>query len=200
MTPLVDRIDNSELLSAGLELMRQNGKALTKQPGYGRSMRYVMANGDTVRVRTCNDHILIVLADGPDPKTASLNIEGTKWLLIVMPEIERTLGKVLAYLVPTNVAVENARRCHGEWLSTKPNTSGNNTTFNLWFDSGGKSGGFASIWHQYLLQGDSEITDVPPPTLATSNIKDEVEMARQRIAKAAGVSTAAVRITVDFGA
>ena len=32
---------------------------------------------------------------------AKLNIQGTEWLLVVMPEVPRTRGKVLAYLVPT---------------------------------------------------------------------------------------------------
>jgi hypothetical protein len=193
-------VDNSILLGVGLDLMRQNGHPLTKQAGHGRSMRYVMPSGETVRVRTCNDHILIVLADDPDPDKANLNIEGTHWLLVVMPEIERTAGKVLAYLVPTRVAVEAARRCHREWLATKPNTGGGNMTFNLWFDAGGNSAGFAERWKQYLLHGDAESKPQDAVEISSSgNIKDEVEMARQRIARAAGVSVAAVRITVDFG-
>ena len=193
-----DRIDNTILVNAGLQLMQQNGQPLIKQPGYGRSMRFVLPNGQTVRVRTCNDHILIVVADHPDPDKASLNIEGTDWLLLVMPEIERTPGKVLAYLVPTHVAVTEARRCHREWLATKPNTSGTNTTYNLWFDSHGKSSGYAAKWREYLLQGTTEAKQTIVENAPMGNIKDEVEMARQRIAKAAGVSISAVRITVDF--
>ncbi len=193
-------VDNSKLLRAGLELMRRNGQPLTKQPGFGRSMRYLTPTGESVRVRTCNDHILIVLAGDPDPDKAKLNIEGTDWLLIVMLETQRTAGKAMAYLVPTGVAVEAARRCHRQWLSSKPKTGGSNTTFNLWFDEGGNSAGFAEHWKQYLLPGtvDTEqldAIDIPP----SGNIKNEVEMARQRIASAAGVSVAAVRITVDFG-
>lgn len=196
-----DRLTNDVLLNAGVEMMRQNGKPLARQGGFGRSMRFTIPNGETVRVRTCNDHILIVVANNPDPDKASLNIEGTDWLLIVMPEIERTEGKVLAYLVPTHVAVEAARRCHREWLATKPNTAGSNTTFNLWFDTGGKSSGFAAHWHQYLLPGESEAKQsvVTAESTPVSNIKDVVEMARQHIARVAGVSVAAVRITVDFG-
>lgn len=194
-----DRIESSILLNAGLDLMRQSGKTLTKQPGYGRSMRFVLPNGETVRVRTCNDHVLIVVADDPDPDKASLNIEGTDWLLVVMPEIERTAGKVLAYLVPTQVAVSEVRRCHREWLATKPNTAGSNTTFNLWFDSGGKSSGYFAKWRQYLLSGNTEAKKTAPGDNAPlSNIREEVEMARQRIARAAGVSTSAVKISVDF--
>jgi hypothetical protein len=107
---------------------------------------------------------------------------------------------VLSYLVPTGVAVEAARRCHREWLSSKPNTGGSNTTFNLWFDDGGNSAGFAQHWKQYLLPGDADTEHLGATDIsAGGNLKSEVEMARQRIASIAGVSVAAVRITVDFG-
>ncbi len=59
-------------------------------------MIYSLPDRQTVRIRTCNDHILIVVADSPSAD-ARLNIRGTDWLLIVMPEIERTPGKVIAY-------------------------------------------------------------------------------------------------------
>ena len=181
--------------------MRQNGKPLVRMPGHGRSMRFVLGTGETVRVRTCNDHVLIALADDPNPDKAKMNIEGTDWLLIVMPEVERSPGKVLAYLVPTQVAADEVRFCHREWLKSKPKTAGTNMTFNLWFGPSGKSGGYADKWQKYLLHGSTEakqasLTDAVAPT---GNIKDEVELARQRIAKAAGVSTAAVKIMVDFG-
>ena len=194
-------IDNYDLRDAGLDLMMQNGKPLTKLPGHGRSMRYALPNGETVRIRTCNDHILIVVADDPDPDEATLNIEGTNWLLIVMPAVERTPGNVHAYFVPTSVAVTEVRRCQREWLASNPNTKGNNTTFNLWFDSHGKSSGYAEKWRQYRLEGQTEAKrPMSTENGAMGNIKDEVEIAKQRIAKVAGVSTAAVRITVDFGA
>src|SRR5260370_31256319 len=119
--PKTPRVDNESLLAIGLDMMRQEGKALAKLQSSGRSMLYALPNGETVRVRTCNDHILIVLADRPDD-SAKLNIEGTDWLLIVMPEIERTPGRVIAYLVPTTGAVVAARRTHQDWLSTQPNT------------------------------------------------------------------------------
>src|SRR5260370_41034626 len=119
-------VDNDALLAAGLDLMRKNGKPLTKILGTGRSMRYTLANGETVRVRTCNDAILIVLADKPSGSDAKLNIEGTDWLLVVMPEVERTPGNIRAYLVPSSVAVEATRRSHDRWLNSNPNTKGGN--------------------------------------------------------------------------
>ena len=84
--PKTPRLPNDGLLAAGLELMKQNGMPLTKLPDFGRSMMYSRPDGQTVRVRTCNDHILIVLGDKPSGD-AKLNIEGTDWLLVVMPTI-----------------------------------------------------------------------------------------------------------------
>jgi hypothetical protein len=193
-----DGVSNDLLLAAALELMRQNGKPLTKSPGFGRSMRYSLPNGESVRIRTSNDHILIVLADQPSGN-AKLNIEGTNWLLIAMPEVERTPGKIRAYLLPTKVAVDAARKTHQDWLATNPNTKGNNTTWNLWFcaDGPAKANNFDTYWKQYLLKGDADVK--PDVTMETDgSVKSEVEAARQRISKAAGVPATSVRITIDF--
>jgi hypothetical protein len=195
--PDVAGVPNETLLAAALELMKQNGKPLTKTNGAGRSMRYSMPTGETVRVRTCNDHILIVLASKAEGN-AKLNIQGTDWLLIAMPEIPRTPGKVLAYLVPTSVAVEAARKTHHAWLATSPNTKGDNRTWNLWFNENGpkKANGFHEHWKKYLLKGSAEAR--LPTTITQTDVKSEVEAARLRIAKAAGVPVAAVRISIDF--
>jgi len=53
----------------------------------------------------------------------------TDYVLIVMPEVERTQGKVIAYLVPTDVAVTEAKAEHSAWLKTNPNTKGDNRTW-----------------------------------------------------------------------
>lgn len=197
-----DRIDNVALLSAGLELMRQNGTPLAKAPSKGRSMLYTMPTNETVRVRTCNDHILITLAS-KDSDNARLNIEGTDMLLIVMPEVERTHGRVIAYLVPTDVAVTQARKTHQEWLDSNPNTKGDNRTWNLWFDDANhkSSSGFATKWAKYRLHGEAStvggqvIEDIP-----SAGIKAEVDAAKKRLAKVAGVLPEAVKISIDFGA
>ena len=203
-----DRIDNEVLRDAGLALMRENGQPLTKCPSPGRSMLYSMPNGDSVRVRTSNDHILIVVADKPTPD-ARLNIEGTNWLLIVMPKLERAEGPVIAYLVPAEEAVETVRRAHQAWLSSEPNTKGNNTTWNLWFDhvySGMASRedkhGYAEKWAKYRLAGDISTKDLAStgcdPASNSVSIQDEVDAARQRIARAASVHPEAVKISIDF--
>lgn len=203
-----DRVDNEVLRDAGLELMSANGNPLTKRPSPGRAMLYEMPNGQSVRVRTCNDHVLVVVADRPTID-ARLNIQGTDWLLMVMPEIERAEGKVVAYLVPTEEAEQAVRESHEEWLSSNPNTMGHNTTWNLWFghSHSGITGrkrkqGYAEKWDKYRLKGDVSTTTIadahgrragdPGSTLT------EVENARQRIARAASVPIDAVKISIEF--
>ncbi len=211
------RIPNDDLLAAGLALMQHNGKPLTKVDSFGRSMQYKLADGKTVRVRTCNDHVLIVVADKPS-SDAKLNTEGTDFLLVVMPEVERTPGKVAAYLIPTKVAVEASRSSHQAWLDSNPNTKGDNKTFCLWFRKRApfaRSGDYETKWAEYRLKGEAFTHSVNVPVSGASvvsavgnvgavasdgSVKAEVEMARQRISKAAGVAPDAVRITIQFGA
>ncbi len=198
-----DRVEGGDLVEAGLATMAAAGKPLTKLPSKGRAMLYGMPNGETVRVRTCNDHLLIVVADRPDAN-ANLNIEGTDWLLVVMPEKERTPGNMVSYLIPTSIAVTEARRTHQEWLDSSPDTKGDNRTWNLWFraDGPGKANDYATKWAQYRLSGTPAIKPEPAksaPSRPGGNIKEEVERARRRIAEVAGVAVQSVRITIDFG-
>ena len=104
------KVPNDQLLEAGLRLMEQNGQPLQRAESKGRARLYRNPEGRTVRVRTCNDHVLVVVADSPEVG-AKLNIEGTDSILIVMPEIPGSPGPVVAYLVPTSVAVEAVRSC-----------------------------------------------------------------------------------------
>lgn len=200
------RVSNDALLAAGLELCAQNGKPLTRVDSFGRSMRYKTPDGKSVRVRTCNDHVLIVVADKPT-SDARLNTEGTDFLLVVMPEVERTPGKVNAYLIPTSVAVNESRSSHQAWLDSNPNTKGDNKTFCLWFRKNApfaRSGDYATKWAEYRLKGEAT-TDMPvsavavPVTTGDGSVKATVEAARQTIARVAGVSLDAVRITIQFG-
>src|SRR4051812_40866573 len=72
---------------------------------------------------TCNDHVLVVLADSNRPD-ARLNVEGTDLVLIVMPEHPRKPGAVTAYLVGRQEVADAARTTHREWLSTNPSAKG----------------------------------------------------------------------------
>ncbi len=94
-----NKIDNKLLREAGVELMKKNKMPLSNITR-GNSMIGSMPCKNHVRIRTRNNHRLIITANQPDPN-ARLNIEGTYWLLMVMPERERTFGKVIGYLIPT---------------------------------------------------------------------------------------------------
>lgn len=196
-----NRVSNLALLEAGLSAMRSTGNPMQKLPTSSRAMKYQLASGETVRVRTCNDHVLVVLADSAD-EGATLNIEGTDHLLIVMPEVPRTDGPVIAYFVPTPIAEKAVRQAHAEWLNSKPLTKGNNRTWNIWFDDGPAAfRGFARKWSQYRLP-------IETATVASSSPNDEapgrdyrplgavIAEARRAIADAAGVALEAVKISV----
>lgn len=200
---MADRVDNSVLLSAGLELMRQEGQPLTRRQVKGRAMIYGTPEGKTVRVRTCNDHVLVILAESADDN-APLNIEGTDLILVVMPREARSQGPVVAYLVPSAIAAEAARKSHREWLANNPKTKGNNRTWNLWFDDSGpsKANGFSKTWEQYRLRGHAD-TVGPKQSLNTDSVEraklgDVISKARREIAVAAGVPESAVKITLDL--
>lgn len=198
---MAERIESEVLVEAGLAAMKGVGKPLARLPSKGRSMIYGMTNGETVRVRTCNDHVLIVVGDSPAPD-AKLNVEGTDWLLLVMPEIERTPGKTVSYLLPAKEVEAEARRTHKEWLQGSPNTKGDNRTWNLWFkkDAPTKANDYAARWSRYRLDVTINASE-PSPTVVPgrrTNIKSEVEDARRRIAQAAGVPVESVKITINF--
>ncbi len=181
--------------------MNAAAKPLTRQPSKGRAMLYALSNGETVRMRTCNDHVLIVVGDRPTAD-AKLNIEGTDWILMVMPEVERTPGNVDCYLLPTTEVEAEARRTHQEWLDGNPKTGGDNKTWNLWFKAGGpgKANDYARKWQRYKLK-TSPVVDTAPridTRNGTGNVKAEVENARKRIAEAAGVPVEAIKITINF--
>jgi hypothetical protein len=189
------------LVESGLAAMERAGRLLTRVPTKGRAMIYSMPDGQTVRVRTCNDHVLIVVGDTA-ASDARLNIEGTDWLLFVMPEVERTPGATISYLLPVQEVEAEARRTHEEWLAGNPNTKGDNKTWNLWFkkDAPTKANDYATKWAKYRL--DVSIATPKIASLRNSgggpNIKTEVEQARRRIAEAAGVPVEAVKVTINF--
>ena len=126
------------LRSAGLTLLCKDGKSIVNCT-FEKSMICTLSNGEQVRVRTCNFHLLIITADQPTPY-AHLNIEDTEWLLIVMPEIENTTGKIIGYLVPTKEVKSRMIQSHKAWLGTDPDTKGKNKTWTLRFNKySGKS-------------------------------------------------------------
>lgn len=155
----MDKVPSQALLQAGLETMRASGLKLQKQPSKGRSLIYALENGETVRVRTCNDHVLIVIADSPNAD-AKLNIEGTDHLLVVLAAEPRTPGNVLVYFVPTNTAISAARAGRKSWLSSNPITKGQNTPWNIWFDASGpdESHGYLKKWDRFRV--DKQVSTI----------------------------------------
>ena len=194
------RIPNQALVSAGLKLMRQAGKPLERVQAKGRAMIYRIPTGETVRVRTCNDHVLIVLADRDDPEKASLNVEGTDYVLVVMPERPRTPGPVVGYLVPTDVVSKAARSAQRAWLATNPSTKGDNRTWLLRFDANGlpETSDFREKWRAYRLGGASSAN--PQERTAETPVKklgEVIAEAKRAIAEAAGVPIERVRVSID---
>ena len=199
---MADKVSNQALVAAGIDAMKAADRPMRKIQTNSRAMKFELSNGETVRVRTCNDHVLVVLADSTE-KNATLNIEGTDHLLIVMPEIPRTDGPVIAYFVPTRVAVMAVRDAHADWLNSDPSTKGNNRTWNIWFSEGtSTSNGFANKWEKYRL-----LTAASTPAGAahsedgnrrreTRPLGAVIAEARKAIAEAAGVSIEAVKISV----
>ncbi len=198
---ILEKVESFSLVEAGLAAMTAAGKPLTRRPSKGRAMIYALSNGETVRIRTCNDHLLIVVADRSSAD-AKLNIEGTDWILMIMPEVERTPGNIDCYLLPTAEVEAEARRTHQEWLNGNPKTGGDNKTWNLWFKADGpeKANDYARKWQRYKLKAAAAV-NAPRRTETsngTGNVKAEVETARKRIAEAAGVPVEAIKITINF--
>jgi hypothetical protein len=201
---VVDKVSNEALLAAALRMMEAQGNALEKIKTGSRAMKYRLANGQIVRARTCNDHVLVVLAVGPEAG-AKLNIEGTEHLLVAMPETQRTEGAVIAYFVPTNTAVSAVRKSRAEWLASGPSTRGHNTTWNIWFDDLGDApwGGFARKWARYRIPGEASTLNADPlvdqSRVGSRTLGAIMTEARLAIATAAGVAPDAVKISIDLG-
>ena len=122
-----------------------------------------------------------------------------------MPEVPRSRGPVMAFLIPASVAVEAVRSAHRDWLNSNPSTKGENRTWNIWFDDDGpsKSNGFARKWAEYRLTGSAttkKLEDIPSVSQAggTASLGDVIAEAKRNIARAAGVPEAAVKITLDL--
>ena len=148
---MTTKVSRGKLIEAGLAAMRRAGKPLTKAASRGSAQIYETPNGETVRLRTCNDHKLIINADLPDPD-AKLDIEATDWLLQIMPEVERAEGNIVSYLIPSSEATSVTRQQHRQWLERRPATKGNNTTWTLFFKEMPGFENFAERWAKYRLK------------------------------------------------
>jgi len=191
----MEKIPTDDLLQGALEIMQQAGKPLSKKKG----RLYEMPNKQTVKVLTSNDRKLHANADSPD-EDAKLNIDGVDWVLISMPKVARTPGEIEGYLIPASEASDAARRAHQEWKATSLSTEGN-TTWILHFDNSPEAWpegwrGYAQKWKKYLLSGAVSVG--PEKKGKATGLRAEVESAKERISKAAGVPSEAVHISIDF--
>lgn len=126
-------IDSADLMRSAMRLMSANGKPLEILPSRGREQVYSLPDGETVRVRTCNDRRLIVDADQPHVD-AKLSVEGTDWVLVVFPEAARTPGPVAVYPLPAAMVVLEARQIHRAWLDAHPKANDRNKAWKIEFD------------------------------------------------------------------
>jgi hypothetical protein len=201
---MTGKVPTDALVAAGLQLMRQAGHPLERVKTNGRAMVYRTEDGQTVRLRTSNDPVLVVGADSTDPDDARLNIEGTDYLLLVMPEQQRTPGPVAAYFLPVGVAADAVRSDHKAWLATNPNTKGENRTWSLWFANSGPKGAkdYTEQWSQYRLKGSATAgrvwQEAPKASLEVTKLGDVIAAAKMQIAEAAGVPIESVKITLDI--
>ncbi|MGD0421297.1 MAG: hypothetical protein ABSA68_17250 [Xanthobacteraceae bacterium] len=197
------KVPNHQLLQAGLGLMEQNGQPLQRIEAKGRAMVYRTTGGKTVRVRTCNDHVLVAVAESPNPE-AKLNIEGTDSILIVMPETPRTPGPVMAYFIPTALVVEEVRSNHRNWLASNPSTKGENRTWAIWFDDDGpaKASGYSKKWASYRLDGSANtrtfVNGREDLQTGSTTLGEVIADAKRRIAAVAGIPETAVKVTLDI--
>lgn len=143
------KVHSKDLKDAAYRAMEELGHSLSQIETGTRSMIFAMEDGRTVRLRTTNDPILICVAKTNDVES-KLNVEGTDFLLLAMPEIARTPGTILVYLVPTQRVVNDVRESHKAWLATNPRTKGDNHTRNIWFEDKGTAwSGFHDKWSEY---------------------------------------------------
>jgi hypothetical protein len=135
-----------------IEAMEKFGRPIERCSGVGSKQLFEDPAGETVCLRTHNDRRLVVTTSSTEPN-AKLDIEGTNYLLIAMPQSRREHGPTDVYLVPTPVAAQAIRKAHEAWLSTSPNTKGSNTTWKLEFDQTKYDweSNFAAKWLEYRI-------------------------------------------------
>ena len=81
--------------------MQQAGKPMERVKGRGKVYR--LRTGETVNLRTSNDNNLVLSTNHPDPDKAQRRLKGD-YILLVMPERQRTPGAVVAYFVRAEIA------------------------------------------------------------------------------------------------
>ncbi len=148
---MTDKIPNSILKQCAIEMMATHEMPMEEVPTRGRSMIFSLRSGETVRLRTSNDPVLVVTiepaSDGP-----KMNIEGTDYLLFVMPEETRTWGAVKGYLVPTRKALKSVRETIERLFHDTDVWPSKPTALSVWFNETGRAdGNYDEKWSGYLI-------------------------------------------------
>src|SRR4051812_21070950 len=106
-------ISNSQLLNAALSIMESAGNPLTPiSTSDGRVKKYALADGHTVRARTCNLHQIPIVRTKTEvghqgiPERIIRGMTETDFILAAVPEVERTPGATKAFLIPSKVIFE----------------------------------------------------------------------------------------------
>lgn len=145
------KIPNAALIKCAAEIMSAENRSFEPISTRGRSMIYRTEDNKTVRLRTSNDHVLVIAAKPLEDKW-QLNIEGTDYVLVVMPVIQRVVGEVRAFLVPTELLVRLVREEYAEMLNQVPEIGMKPNAVTVQFGSPNNDGEpFDRAWDPYLL-------------------------------------------------
>jgi hypothetical protein len=165
---------NLRLVKAFEALMARSGKSITpiKQKKRGRPEQvYLMANGQTVRVRTNRDPALMSKPIGykkgqEQPIDAPLTFESNDFVGIIFPVPDRP-DRAVGYLVRSKKAARAMKTDMETWMDADPTHDRNNRTFVVRFDNPPESGlpnlDYATKWSDDCL-GEIELD----PTVAST--------------------------------
>jgi hypothetical protein len=212
---MLEKIPNKVLKTCALELMALNGQPLEMMSSRGRSMLYKLQTGATVRVRTSNDPVLVVGAESTD-NGLKLNISGTDFILLVMPEKPRTWGEVKGYLIPTSEAISAIKSANPTAFTGRQENHQKGTALTIWFQSSDRlDSNFNEKWLKYLLKSRVDASDYQDlhednhgervkkkkARTAKNNmtVGDVIDEARKRISTITGLPVKSVKIEVRLG-
>ena len=207
MAKNIEKPTPDELRDAGLRLMEANGMPCTKEKG----QIYTLSNGTTVRLKVHNNHGLLSEVD----ENGRSKLEGADYILLAFPVKQETRGDVVAYLIPTNEAIEELFKHHKMWVASGAETSDANKMRNIWFNLDGKNTNtkhvlqdYAIIWKDYRLPGTANTEKIneinmperanTPSTYKPTDLHDAVEKAKSEISKIAGTEKSKVKIYIHF--
>ena len=198
--------------------MAKSERRFEPVPSSGRSMIYRTDNEMTLRLRTSNDHVLVIVAN-PQGDSWDLNIKGTDLVLVVMPTHPRSVGEVRGFLVPTDVLVDAVFDEYRSPLSMPPSSDATPYAVPLAFGASSDDGSsFATTWEKYLLEASVDAGDFisepdkrptarpsprgrrkrfhQEPLSSDQSVADIISDAKRRIARITGVPVEAVSVEV----